>query len=69
MATVRTTCPDCNDAEFDVPAESILLQWREDIDAGSYSFLCPGCDHVQEKETDDRVAKLLLVAGASYMDP
>jgi hypothetical protein len=63
MTTIRTTCPTCDDREVDIPSGGILLLIGESEEEGSYSFMCPDCETIQDKPAEKRVADVLIEAG------
>jgi hypothetical protein len=63
MARVRATCDDCGDTELSVEAVSVRI-CREDHD-GTYTFACPDCARVHEKEASRRTLDLLVASGAA----
>lgn len=63
MARVRATCDHCGDTELSIEAVSVRI-CREDHD-GTYTFACPDCDSLHEKEASRRTLDLLVASGAS----
>jgi hypothetical protein len=63
MARVRATCDHCGDTELSIDAVSVRI-CREDHD-GTYTFVCPDCERVHEKEASRRTLHLLVASGAS----
>jgi hypothetical protein len=62
MTTVRTLCPNC-DHEVDVRSPEILLMARDDEEEGTYAFLCPDCETLQDKPAPKKITLLLIAAG------
>ncbi len=62
---VRTTCPAC-DIEVDLATESILLLFGDEDEEGTYAFVCPVCDSLQDKAADKKLAMLLMAAGVPW---
>lgn len=61
MRELRVRCPDCG--ELDVSAGEVVVSQKSPGQL-SYSFRCPRCEHVAEKDCDSRVGRLLLLGGA-----
>jgi len=62
MARVRATCDHCGDTELSIDALAVRI-CREDHD-GTYTFTCPECSLVHEKEASRRTLDLLVASGA-----
>ena len=63
MARVRATCDHCGDTELSIQAVSVRI-CREDHE-GTYSFRCPSCDAMHQKEASRRTLDLLVASGAA----
>jgi endogenous inhibitor of DNA gyrase (YacG/DUF329 family) len=61
MSIIRTTCPECGDAEL----TTSQVRVRICVDDGSkqYLFTCPVCQQAVNKPTDEQAAALLISAG------
>jgi hypothetical protein len=62
VAIVRATCPTCGDIELGV--SKVKVQVCISTAASTYSFLCPDCRLIVNKEANDRVVETLTKAGA-----
>jgi predicted RNA-binding Zn-ribbon protein involved in translation (DUF1610 family) len=61
-AIVRATCPTCGDVELAV--EAVQVQICVTTAHSSYSFLCPTCSLIVNKEANDSVVASLTSAGS-----
>lgn len=61
MTTIKTTCATCGTVELFV--HQMLLEISGDEVIGSYSFVCPTCFDVQERDAGPRIVMLLQAAG------
>lgn len=61
-AIVRATCPSCGDVELSV--EGVQVQLCVTTAVSTYSFLCPSCSLIVNKEATDSVVESLTSAGA-----
>lgn len=60
--TVRATCPHCGDVELGVEEVTALV--CTSTGGASYSFLCPVCERIVAKPTDQSVLDILVASGA-----
>ena len=61
MPIIRAMCQSCGDVEL-VPNDLKVLVCSNTGES-SYTFHCPGCDHIVRKETDKKVVEILVSAG------
>ncbi len=61
VAIVRATCPTCGDVELTV--NDVQVQLCVTTAASTYSFLCPSCSFIVNKEATDSVVESLTAAG------
>lgn len=59
---MRATCPTCGDIELTV--EQVQVQVCVSTGASTYSFLCPLCAFIVNKEANDSVVESLTSAGS-----
>jgi hypothetical protein len=59
---VRATCPTCGDVELTVHDVSVQICVTTGL--ATYSFLCPACALLVNKEATDTVVESLSVAGS-----
>jgi hypothetical protein len=64
-AIVRATCPTCGDIELTVDAVQVQLCVTTAL--STYSFLCPGCTFIVNKDANDSVVESLTSAGSQLM--
>lgn len=62
VAIVRATCPNCGDVELTVNDVQVLLCVT--TAHSTYSFLCPTCSVLVNKEANDSVVESLTSAGS-----
>jgi hypothetical protein len=61
-AIVRATCPECGDVELTV--HDVQVQLCVTTALSTYSFLCPTCSLIVNKEANDAVVESLTSAGS-----
>ncbi len=61
MATIRATCPTCEDVEL--TTRDLRVQVCSDTNQGSYSFRCPMCRMAVAKQAEPRIIDLLVSSG------
>ncbi len=61
-AIVRATCPTCGDVELTV--DDVQVQFCVTTAESTYSFLCPTCSFIVNKEANDSVVESLTSAGS-----
>ena len=61
-AIVRATCPSCGDVELSV--DQVQVQFCVTTAVSTYSFLCPVCTVIVNKEASESVVESLTAAGA-----
>jgi predicted RNA-binding Zn-ribbon protein involved in translation (DUF1610 family) len=64
-AIVRATCPTCGDVELGVT--EVQVQICMTTASSTYSFLCPACGIIVNKQANDTVVESLASAGARMM--
>jgi hypothetical protein len=64
-AIVRATCPRCGDVELTV--HDVQVQVCVTTDVSTYSFLCPVCSLIVNKEANDSVVESLTSAGSRML--
>lgn len=62
MAIVRATCPTCGDVELSVGGVQVQLCVTTSM--ATYSFLCPQCCVLVNKEANDAIVESLTRAGS-----
>lgn len=62
VAIVRATCPACGDVELTVNDVSVQLCVTTAL--STYSFICPACGVLVNKEASDAVVESLTSAGS-----
>lgn len=62
---VRATCPSCGDVELSVDQVQVLLCVTNA--SSTYSFRCPACSVIVNKEATDSVVESLTSAGAQLV--
>jgi hypothetical protein len=62
VAIVRATCPTCGDIELNV--KSVQVQLCINTTASTYSFLCPDCRLIVNKDANEVIVDSLTRAGA-----
>jgi len=62
VAIVRATCPRCGDVELTV--DDVQVQLCVTTTVATYSFLCPACAFIVNKDASDSVVESLTSAGA-----
>lgn len=62
---MRATCPTCGDVELTV--HDVQVQVCVSTGAATYSFRCPVCTYVVNKEANDTVVESLSSAGAEVV--
>jgi predicted RNA-binding Zn-ribbon protein involved in translation (DUF1610 family) len=62
VAIVRATCPTCGDVELTV--DQVQVQVCVTTALSTYSFLCPDCSMIVNKEASDSIVKSLTSAGS-----
>lgn len=67
MTTIKTTCAHCGTVELFV--HQMLLEVGSDVEIGQYSFVCPTCFDVQERDAGPRIVMLLQAAGVPTRPP
>ena len=65
MAIVKATCLDCGDVELDI--HQVHLQVCSPTAVATYSFQCPACRLITNKEAGERVFAALSSAGAEVV--
>lgn len=61
QASIKASCPSCGDVELTVGELTVRVCSADDRSA--YRFRCPGCTKVVFKDTNRRVADLLVSSG------
>lgn len=61
MATIRATCPTCDDVEL--TTRDLRVHVCADNNQGSYSFRCPTCRTAVAKKAEPRIIDLLVSSG------
>ena len=61
MATIRATCPTCEDVEL--TTRDLRVQVCSDTNQGSYTFRCPACGMAVAKQAEPRIIDLLVSSG------
>lgn len=61
-AIVRATCPTCGDVELTI--DDVQVQFCVTTAQSTYSFVCPACLFIVNKEANDAVVQSLTSAGA-----
>jgi hypothetical protein len=59
---VRATCPTCGDVELTVHDVSVQICVTTGL--ATYSFLCPSCSRLANKEATETVVESLTAAGS-----
>lgn len=59
---MRATCPTCGDVEL--TAADVQVQLCVTTAQSTYSFLCPSCAFIVNKEANDSVVESLTSAGS-----
>jgi hypothetical protein len=62
VAIVRATCPTCGDVELDIAG--VQVQVCVSTSAATYSFLCPTCRLIVNKEATQVIVESLTKAGS-----
>jgi hypothetical protein len=62
MAIVRATCPACGDVELSVTG--VQVQYCVTTSASTYSFTCPSCRIIVNKEANEAIVTSLTKAGS-----
>lgn len=62
IAIVRATCPTCGDVELTV--DRVQVQHCMSTSVSTYSFQCPECGFIVNKEAADSVVESLTTAGS-----
>jgi len=62
---VRATCPTCGDVELSV--ERVQVQLCVTTSSSTYSFQCPSCLLIVNKEANETVVESLTKAGAGLL--
>jgi hypothetical protein len=62
---VRATCATCGDVELSV--SSVQVQLCVTTSTSTYSFVCPVCQLIVNKEANDTVVESLTKAGAGLV--
>lgn len=62
MAIVRATCPTCGDVELDIA--NVQVQLCISTNTSTYSFLCPTCRLIANKEATQLIVESLTKAGS-----
>lgn len=65
MAIVKATCPDCGDVE--VTIAEVQVQVCASTSWATYSFQCPICQLMVNKDANERVIGALTRAGVRVM--
>ncbi len=63
MATIRASCPGCGDVELTIG--QVRVSVCSTNNQGSYSFRCPSCHIVVDKEASQRVVDVLVASGVA----
>ncbi len=63
MATIRASCPGCGDVELTIAQVRVSVCATNN--QGSYSFRCPFCQIVVDKEASQRVVEVLVASGVA----
>jgi hypothetical protein len=58
---LRMSCSSCG--EVDLPSNDILLLVQDGDEEGTYCFVCPECDELQDKPASATIAALLEALG------
>ncbi len=61
MATIRATCPTCDDIEL--TTRDLRVEVCSDTNQGSYTFRCPRCHMAVCKQAEPRIIDLLVSSG------
>jgi predicted RNA-binding Zn-ribbon protein involved in translation (DUF1610 family) len=64
-AIVRATCPTCGDVELTV--DDVSVQLCVTTAQATYSFVCPACELIVNKEANGSVVESLTAAGARLL--
>ena len=64
-AIVRATCPTCGDVELTV--DQVRVQVCVTNSASTYSFLCPSCSFIVNKDANDSIVESLTSAGSQLV--
>jgi hypothetical protein len=64
-AIVRATCPTCGDIELTV--DQVQVQVCVTNSASTYSFLCPSCSFIVNKDANDSIVESLTSAGSQLV--
>jgi hypothetical protein len=62
VAIVRATCPTCGDVEMGIG--SVQVQVCVTTTEATYSFVCPDCQVIVNKEANDAIVESLTKAGS-----
>jgi len=65
MATVRASCPTCGDLEL--TTTDLRLEICSDTGGSTYSFLCPNCRLIVNKQAGPQIKELLASAGVQIV--
>ena len=65
VALVRATCPTCGDVELTVL--DVQVQYCMTTASSTYSFVCPACRFIVNKEASDSIVESLTSAGARLL--
>jgi hypothetical protein len=65
VAIVKATCPECGDVELDI--DQVQIQVCSPTAVSTYSFQCPDCHLITNKEAGERVFAALSSAGAEVV--
>jgi hypothetical protein len=65
VAIVKATCGDCGDVELDI--DQVQIQVCSPTAVATYSFQCPACRLITNKEAGERVFAALSGAGAEVV--
>ena len=65
VAIVRATCPTCGDVELNV--DQVQVQVCVTNAQATYSFLCPVCSLIVNKEATDSIVESLTSAGSRLL--
>jgi hypothetical protein len=61
VATVRASCPTCGDVKL--TTREVQVQVGYSTASNSYSFLCPSCRLLVNKQATDLIMEILVRAG------
>jgi hypothetical protein len=61
VATVRASCPTCGDVKLTTRDVQVQVGYTSGLN--SYSFLCPSCRLLVNKEATDLIMETLVAAG------